>query len=383
MINRIFLERVKEYLYIRSLQLPGFYAGMKKAYILRSALLFFLGGWIFPSFRFKNGRYLIASIRHIELIELNKRHQLVLLGGPNEFFYAIKNSCGFINTSNFYVSLTFNVFSDIKELGIFKCFAEILSAKIREIKELKYLIIDSDGLPYKRALCLLLQALEKKVVCLQHGIFPDPYQGIDGSLCDLNVIIDANQKAVFLNSGLKESSLVLLSGVSKEKNENIYYKEVRPTLVLIGEGWLSHDQERHWKYKSFLKKIKQQLKDLNIRVVFRPHPSERFLFWEYWDLFPIEIAKRSQNIFPWNVYLGTTSSLLVGSVKMGAVAIQITDLLPIKATYKEYGVMQVTALRVVECINKLNIQKNIQNQVINKKIITLDLDKISESISLL
>ena len=222
MINRIFLERVKEYLYIRSLQLPGFYAGMKKAYILRSALLFFLGGWIFPSFRFKNGRYLIASIRHIELIELNKRHQLVLLGGPNEFFYAIKNGCGFINTSNFYFSVTFNVFFDIKQLEMLEYFVEKLSVKIKKIDKLKYLIIDSDGLPYKRALCLLLQALEKKVVCLQHGIFPDPYQGIDGSLCDLNVIIDANQKAVFLNSGLKESSLVLLSGVSKEKNENIY-----------------------------------------------------------------------------------------------------------------------------------------------------------------
>jgi hypothetical protein len=258
-----------------------------------------------------------------------------------------------------------------------------LSAKIREIKELKYLIIDSDGLPYKRALCLLLQALEKKVVCLQHGIFPDPYQGIDGSLCDLNLVIDANQKAVFLNSGLKESALVLLSGVSNEKNEYIYYKEVRPTLVLIGEGWLSHDQERHLKYKSFLKKIKQQLKDLNIRVVFRPHPSERFLFWEYWDLLPIETAKRSQKIFPWNIYLGTSSSLLVDSVKIGAVAIQIINLFPIKETYKKYGVMQITALELVECINSLNIQKNLQNQVINKKIITLDLDKISESISLL
>ena len=365
------------------MQLSGFYVGMKKAYILRSALLFFLGGWIFPSFRFKNGRYLIASSRHLELVEHNKRHQLVLLGGTKEFFFAIKNGCGFINTSNLYISITLNIFSNAKQLAMLKYFTEKLSEKINEIYKLEYLIIDSDGLPYKRALCLLLQALEKKVVCLQHGIFPDPYQGIDGSLCDLNVVIDANQKAVFLNSGLKETALVLLSAVSKEKNEKIFYKEVCPRLVLIGEGWLSHDQERHLKYKSFLKKIKQQLKDLNIKVVFRPHPSERFLFWEYWDLLPIEKAKRSQNIFPWNIYLGTTSSLLVDAVKIGAFAIQITDLLPIKETYKRYGVNQITTLGVIECINGLGIQKKLQNQVIHKKIITLDLDKISVFISLI
>lgn len=383
MINRIFLERVKEYLYIRSLQLPGFYAGMKKAYILRSALLFFLGGWIFPSFRFMNGRYLIASIRHIELIELNKRHQLVLLGGPNEFFYAIKNGCGFINTSNLYICVTLNAFFDIKKLALLEYFAEIFLAKIYEIKELKYLIIDSDGLPYKRALCILFQALEKKVVCLQHGIFPDPYQGIDGSLCDLNIVIDSNQKTVFMNSGLKESVLVLLSEVTKEKNQSIFYKEVSPAVILVGEGWLSHDRERHCKYKLFLKKIIQHLKELNIRVVYRPHPSERFLFWEYWDLLPIETAKRSQNIFPWNIYLGTTSSLLVDSAKRGAVAIQIIDLLPIKEDYKKYGVIQLAAAGFVEYINQLNIQKKLQNQVINKKTITLELDKISESISLI
>jgi len=383
MIDSIFLKRLKEYLNIRSLQLSGFYVGMEKAYILRSALLFFLGGWIFPSFQFKNGRYLIASVRHIELVEHNKRHQLVLLGGTKEFFFAIKNGCGFINTSNLYISITLNVFSNVKQLGMLRYFAEKLSVKINEIYKLEYLIIDSDGLPYKRALCLLLQALEKKVVCLQHGIFPDPYQGIDGSLCDLNVVIDANQKAVFLNSGLKETSLVLLSAVSKEKKEIIFYKEVYPTLVLIGEGWLSHDQERHLKYKSFLKKIKQQLKDLNIKVVFRPHPSERFLFWEYWDLLPIERAKRSQNIFPWNIYLGTTSSLLVDAVKIGAFAIQITDLFPIKETYKKYGVNQITTLGVIECINEFGIQKKLQNQVVHKKIITLHLDKISKSISLI
>jgi len=80
-----------------------------------------------------------------------------------------------------YISITLNVFSNVKQLGMLRYFAEKLSVKINEIYKLEYLIIDSDGLPYKRALCLLLQALEKKVVCLQHGIFPDPYQGIDGT----------------------------------------------------------------------------------------------------------------------------------------------------------------------------------------------------------
>lgn len=375
------IARLKEYLYQRSTQLNGFYAGMRRAYILRSVLLTLTGAWLLPSFRYKkNGRYLISSIRHLELIEPNKVPQLILLGGPLEFFHAIRLGCGFINTSSLYLSVTLSCFTKIKSISAVQYLGEKFSKKIIQIQSLEYLLIDSDGLPYKRALCLILQGLGKRVVCLQHGIFPDPYPGIDGSLCDLNLVIDSDQISVFLNSGLCAESLMLLSSVSIEQSESIVIKKVQPKVVLIGEGWISHDLERHHAYIANLKKLKCQLRGLNVRIVYRPHPSERFSFWTYWDILPIEYSKRSKNVFPWNVYVGTMSSLLVEAAKSGAAAIQITDLFPLQENYEKYGVIQSVAIDIKKKIEELSLQNILHSQVLKKNARFLDLNKIAEAI---
>ena len=375
------IDQLNEYLYRRSTQLNGFYAGMRKAYIIRAVLLAFTGSWILPSFRYKsNGRYLITSLRHLEFIESKNVTQLILLGGPLEFFHAIKLGCGFINSSNLYLSVTLNCFTTFKSAPIFKYSCRKFSEQVMQIKGLKYLLIDSDGLPYKRALCLLLQGVGNKVVCLQHGIFPDPYPGIDGSLCDLNIVIDPDQRSVFLKSGLDNNKLVLLSSVSTETSRRVDMGEVQPTVILIGEGWVSHDLERHLTYKIALKNLKRQLAELKIKAIYRPHPSERFSFWTYWDLFPIEIAKRSKNIFPWNVYVGTMSSLLVEAAKMGATGIQVTDIFPLQESYEKYGVIQSEAVGVKTRIQGLNLQDSLHEQVIFVKTKLLDLHKIAEAI---
>jgi hypothetical protein len=375
------IDRLKEYLFQRSAQLNGFYAGMRRAYILRAVLLFLTGAWLLPSFRYKrNGRFLISSIRHLELIEQNKVSQLVLLGGPLEFFHAIKLGCGFINTSSLYLSVTLSCFTSIPSIFTLHYFSEKFAKKIKQLQDLEYLLIDSDGLPYKRALCLILRSLGKRVVCLQHGIFPDPYPGIDGSLCDLNLVIDPDQLSVFLKSGLKESALILISSVSKESLESIRINSVRPRVILVGEGWVSHDLERHYAYKALIKKLKKQLSEVNISTVYRPHPSERFSFWTYWDILPIEFSKRSKNIFPWNVYIGTMSSLLVEALKAGATAIQIIDLFPLQENYEKYGAIQSVTMDVKEKLQELNLQNILHNQVLHKKIRFLDLEKIAGEI---
>jgi hypothetical protein len=377
----ISIDRLKEYLYQRNVQLNGFYAGMRRAYILRAALLVFTGAWLLPSFRYKNnGRYLISSIKHLELIEPDKVPQLVLFGGPLEFFHAIRINCGFINSSNFYLSITLSCFTKIKSLLLFEYFGKIISKKISQIKNLEFLLIDSDGLPYKRALCLVAQRLGKKVVCIQHGIFPNPMKCIDGSLCDLNLVIDDDQLSVFLKSGLCIDTLVLLESVSKEKSEIISISTVQPKVILVGEGWVSHDLERHRLYKALIKKLKHELNEVNIKAVYRPHPSERFSFWTYWDILPIEFSKRSKNVFPWNIYIGTMSSLLVEALKSGATSIQITDLFPLQENYKKYGAIQSTTGDVKEKLQGLNMQSILHNQVLYKKIRFLDLDKIAGAI---
>jgi hypothetical protein len=375
------IDQLKEYLHQRGAELNGFYAGMRRAYIFRATLLVFTGSWLLPSFRYKKGgRYLISSIRHLELIESNKIPQLVLLGSALEFFHAIRLGCGFINTSNLYLSITLSCFTGIKSEFSLRYFNKKFSEKITQIENIRYLMIDSDGLPYKRALCLILRGLEKKVVCLQHGIFPNPFPGIDGSLCDLNLVIDPDQLSVFLKSGLKESALILLGAVSKESLESIRINSVRPRVILVGEGWVSHDLERHYAYKALIKKLKKQLSEVNISTVYRPHPSERFSFWTYWDILPIEFSKRSKNIFPWNVYIGTMSSLLVEALKAGATAIQIIDLFPLQENYEKYGAIQSVTMDVKEKLQELNMQNILHNQVLHKKIRFLDLEKIAGEI---
>jgi hypothetical protein len=377
---KISLDQLKEYLFQRSTSLSGFYQGMRRAYFLRSFLLFISCSWFLPSFRYKNGGYLISSINHFELIESDDRAKLVLVGGPVEFIYALRYRCGFINTSNLYILISLNCFTFMKLGSVRHYFSRQFCEKLSHITQLKFLLIDSDGLPYKRALCLLAQTVGKKVVCLQHGIFPNPMPIIDGSLCNLNLIIDSDQLSVFINSGLSRDTLVLLSEVSREVLTSVDAGLVKPKVILVGEGWVSHDFERHKLYKAALKNLKSQLRDLKVEIVYRPHPSERYSVWTYYDLLPIEFAKRSKNILPWNVYIGTMSSLLVEAAKMGASAIQLTNLFPLQENYEKYGVIQSISEDIRSKVELLNLTGSIGGVVLHQKSKFLNLKKIAHAI---
>lgn len=379
-VEAITIEKLKEYLYQRSKVLAGFYAGMRRAYLLRACLLFLSGSWILPSFRYRGGQYIISSIRHLELIDPSNRSSLILIGGPLEFIYALRYRCGYINTVNLYLSITLNCFTPLGCSALMYYFSAQFSRQLSFIKRLHFLLIDSDGLPYKRALCLLTQAVGKKVVCLQHGIFPDPAPGIDGSLCDLNLVIDSKQISVFLDSGLSNESLALLSSVSRDYEKSVNMGAVKPKIILVGEGWVSHDFKRHQAYMKTLKRVKSDLSDLSCEVIYRPHPSERYSFWTYYNLLPVQLSKRSKNIFPWNIYIGTMSTLLVEAAKMGANAIQITDLFPLQENYDKYGVIQSSAADVRRNIDRLNLQGLIHNATLKQKLFFLNLEKISDAI---
>jgi len=379
--KKISVEQLKSYLYIRSARLGSFYAGMRNAYALRACLLFLSCSWILPSFGYKKKRYLLASSHHLNLIETNKRSQVVILGGIAEFILALKFGCGFINTSALYISITLNCFTFFRYDFFRNYCGERFCKKILEIHNFEFLLIDSDGLPYKRVLCLLSQAVCKKVVCLQHGIFPDPMPEIDGSLSNLNLVIDPNQIPVFLKSGVSKETLVLLDSVSSERRMRINFGRVKPQVILVGEGWVSHDLLRHKKYISTLKNLRSQISKLNIDVIYRPHPSERYAFWRHYDLLPVEFSKRSKNIFPWNVYIGTMSSLLVEAKKIGATAIQITDIFPLQQNYEEYGVIQSTVANIRAKLEGLKIPESIHEAVLHQRLKFLNLDKISYAIT--
>jgi hypothetical protein len=379
-IPEFFIERLKEYIDRRTAQLSGFYAGMRKAYFFRSCFLFLSGSWLLPSFRYRYREYLITSVPHLELIRPSERVNLVLVGGAIEFFYALRYQCGYINTVNLYFLITINCFTQIRLRALLNFFSTQFSRKLAKMKHLKFLLLDSDGLPYKRAICLLSQMAEKKVVCIQHGIFPDPVEGIDGSLCNLNLVIDPNQLRVFLDSGLSKDALKLLSDVSIETFNSLRMENIKPKIILVGEGWVSHDYRRHHLYMTSLKRLKSDLYAMGIDVRYRPHPSERCSFWTYYDIMPIEFSKRSKNIYPWNIYIGTMSSLLVEAVKIGAQSIQITDLFPLQENYEKYGVIQSAIKDVGNKIEDLNLPKIISNVVFTKKVKYLNLNAIVSAI---
>jgi hypothetical protein len=75
------------------------------------------------------------------------------------------------------------------------------------------------------------------------------------------------------------------------------------------------------------------------------------------------------------------SSLLVEAKKIGATAIQITDIFPLQQNYEEYGVIQSTVANIRAKLEGLKIPESIHEAVLHQRLKFLNLDKISYAIT--
>ena len=342
------------YLRDRSVRLHSFERNMTKIYFVRSILLMITFSFLLPSFKYKKKKYLISKHQLIDLFSKCDIDEIVIAGGWRELIFAIKYRTGFINTSLLYIAITSYCFISPKIRIFYTSSFRNLMSKLVKMSRNSLIFIDSDGLPYQRTLCVAAQQAGAKVVCVQHGIFHEAFFGIDGSLSDLNIAIDEIQLNLFLRSGIPNERLILHEKIARKENITLPCQTHRGRrVVLVGEGWWSHDPIIHQLYHDTLVKLKRELSHLGIITFFRPHPSERFAVWRYIRLFPIMLAGRSKNIVSTDIYIGATSSLLVESAKIGGVSIQITDVLGIGSSLDEYGVIRCAADTTAAAVEKI------------------------------
>lgn len=370
------LRILKSYIERISNILPDYYNGIKNASIIKAGLLFFSGSFFIPSFNYKNKKLLICTHQHIHLFSKSDLKKTVIAGGLRELFWAVRYRTGFINTSWLYMITVIYSFI-MPKCRIFYVQAFVgFSNRMKQMDCSALLFIDSDGLPYKRSLCLAAQQVDRRVVCLQHGIFHFPSEGIDGSLCDLNIALDDSQLKLFLNSGISSERLALLrSVVIVEEDDIANHLNQKRKVILAGEGWGSHDKTRQESYLNTLLMLKKQLHAVGITAYYRPHPSEKYAVWSYYKLFPVIFAGRSRGVFSCDIYIGASSSILVDAVKNGAQSIQMENLLGIGANFENYGVIRCSVDNVVCLVSELLIkprENNVLYQAHTIRYISLD-----------
>lgn len=346
------------HIYLRTKLQHDFFYGMRRVYLIRSILLTLMGSFLIPSFGFNRKKYLIGTHRLLCLISKQELQDAVLVGGVREFIMALKFGTGYINTSWFYiVSFLYSFISGNSRYLYASSFSRFVQA-IATMARPALVFIDSDGLPYQRSICLAAQQANAKVVCIQHGIFHSPYKGIDGSLSDLNLVLDDKQLNLFIESGIESTRLALLDTVMVSSKHFLRGRQEK-RVVLVGEGMYSHDRAVYHLYTQTLIKLKQELNKLGIRTYFRPHPSERHAVWRQLKLFPLMRAKRGMDLTSKDIYIGASSSLLVDAAKIGAHSIQISDMVKtgggFGANFEDYGVcrccVEELPNKVVELLN--------------------------------
>ena len=147
--------------------------------------------------------------------------------------------------------------------------------KLREaLRNMNYLILNSDGLPLARAILSSTYGLKTKSICVQHGTFYNSILGeIDGSKCDLNVIQNRSQEKFFKNSGANVDIIYSELLDFYECLQGKYYS-TKKLVVMIGQGLYSEDKLKHQKLLLDYKEVIEILRKNGVKLRYRPHPTE-------------------------------------------------------------------------------------------------------------
>lgn len=344
-------QSLMAYIRARGSALPDFFKGMRVAYGLRSLMLVATLSFLLPSFRNHGKRYVIATPRLLDHIAPEDLQTVVLTGGIREFISAIKHRIGFLNTTSLYLgSYLYGFRSDTLRFTYAMAFSKLVASLLR-MNNIKAVLIDSDGLPYQRSICLAATASGISVICLQHGYFHAAFPEMDGSLSDLNLVIDGQQYHLFEAAGIDTRRLALIEQLSKPSHPvDEMLESTGRRVILIGEGWASHDIKVDKIYTATLHHIRAELIRLGIRPSFRPHPSERYAISKLLRFRPIVRAGRSKGIDPADIYIGANSSLLIEAARTGALAVQVTGVLDVASDYSRYGVRHCMVSEVPQLV---------------------------------
>jgi hypothetical protein len=243
-----------------------------------------------------------------------------IIGLPKNIIFCLRNRCCYFLINPIYIILAFGFLLPSRQRVIISNLALLIAKyQLKRYSDGKSkLIVHSDALPFARAYTTAANELGMHTICIQHGSFYKSHLvgERDGFLCQTNIvrsvidgeiIKDANK---FTNIYVADEFFrINISVLKKSINDKV-------TIMLLGEGFHVMDKKFSSSYMSALKKLNMYYANLNIDVVFRPHPSE-FWFNYLGDFKRIDKLQLNKSLAMVDAVIGFSSSLLLEAAQIG------------------------------------------------------------------
>ncbi|VVO89884.1 hypothetical protein PS903_02227 [Pseudomonas fluorescens] len=276
-------------------------------------------------------KYIFWGIKFEELILSLPKEHICIVGGPKQLVFCLKHRRSFLPALAFWKPLLNELqYGPTAEND--KCISSCLTGLSNDLRHIAtddaMLIVDNDSLPAQRT---VIQAASlarfQQTICIQHGIFQrrSPTHILDGWFADRLLVIDQNQKDMFIDKGMSPDKIRVMGFHSSP------YRPERPIspphlrkVCLIGQPWGKYDEAKGELYLQIFKKVSTDLLHAGCTIFFKPHP------WEQGNSYLSEIPNvvnisMQEALENYDVFISLTSTALLEAGNSGRIAIQIVN----------------------------------------------------------
>lgn len=304
---------------------------IRRTYLFKSILLVLILPFdvIFFGFSVLSGRRFdcfVVTDKWPSLTEsLSKSINVATISPPSSIFSNWSRKIGYIPASPIYILVTLGLFLPASLKIKWSSFAVgVISHILRRFcRGRPIIIVHSDALPFGRSIVLSSKILNGLSICIQHGIFhvDSAIKERDGFLCDYNIVRSSHDAEI-----IQESSLITKFVVSPSffriKVRPLFDSRLVPSVLLLSEGFHIIDKLFNDQFIAHLCELSSKLCEAGIRVIFRPHPSERNRDWSS-DFSVIDKSPLENCLGRIDAVVGFSSTLLQECAEIGIPAFSI------------------------------------------------------------
>lgn len=183
----------------------------------------------------------------------------------------------------------------------------------------------NDSLPLERFWIEAARRVGIKSVCLQHGLFSASLSALsDGGFADYILAYD-DEQAKIIKSNPRNKSKILVFGYHSVVNnlQKLSRPPQRIRICFLGQPWGEYYTHLKEHYYKILKNCSGQMRDENLPIFYKPHPSEH----HYRDdpKWPIQLydGTLKKAFLDFDVFISISSTALFEAKLNGRMSIQI------------------------------------------------------------
>lgn len=221
---------------------------------------------------------------------------------------------------------------------------EGLQTRLKRL-DLKALVLWNDVMFPERCLILAARALGIPSLVIQHGVYMSDQADariVGGDWADYVLVWGEYFAQMFIDSGIASGERVKLLGYPRLLQE-IQSGPMTPTPVIcvLGQDWESYGPEFIEGKIRFVRNVLTAVSQTGLRVVYRPHPSEKRTWVS--DHFPeVSITATDESLSQafknYDVFVSLTSTALLEAGLCGKIAVEVIDPAFVQDDFEKIGV---------------------------------------------